>query len=228
MGGVRVPVRDPGDALVLDRRNSGDALPGHRDDAVLLHLEDALGAGVSAVAVWRGCTRAGGDLVCVHDHPDVRREHVRDGAGNEGHPWVGHQLFHLGGRGDGGAVRDARRVAVGHHQRGAAVHFDLGGRGADSDSRPDRGRWMDESEGADCCEHALHRLRPHVVHAGALQEQPHGHQLGRHRLWPGRDYLLRLLDHRLSCSPACALGTQSARGEDGSGARARRSRWQCR
>ena len=31
----------------------GDALPGHRDDAVLLHFEDALGSWISAVAVWR-------------------------------------------------------------------------------------------------------------------------------------------------------------------------------
>src|ERR1039458_1058444 len=43
MGGCGLPVRHSGDALVLDRRDSRNALPGHRDDALLLHLEDALG-----------------------------------------------------------------------------------------------------------------------------------------------------------------------------------------
>src|SRR5580698_2949396 len=38
VGGLGIPVRHSGDALVLDRRNSSDALPRHRDDAVLLHL----------------------------------------------------------------------------------------------------------------------------------------------------------------------------------------------
>jgi hypothetical protein len=46
MGRVRLPVWDPGDALVLDRRHPGDALPRHRDDAVLLHLEDPLRTGI--------------------------------------------------------------------------------------------------------------------------------------------------------------------------------------
>ena len=36
------------DALVLDRRDSRHALPRHRDDAVLLHLQDALRPGLSA------------------------------------------------------------------------------------------------------------------------------------------------------------------------------------
>ena len=38
-----LPVRHPGDPLVLDRRDPRDALPRHRDDAVLLHLQDPLG-----------------------------------------------------------------------------------------------------------------------------------------------------------------------------------------
>ena len=47
--GCRVSVRHSGDALVLDRRDSRDALPGHRDDAVLLHLEDPFGSRLSAI-----------------------------------------------------------------------------------------------------------------------------------------------------------------------------------
>ena len=46
--GRRLSVRHPGDALVLDRRDSRHAVPRHRDDAVLLHLQDALGARLPA------------------------------------------------------------------------------------------------------------------------------------------------------------------------------------
>ena len=59
----RLSVRHSGDALVLDRRDSGDALPRHRDDAVLLHLQDALGSRLSAAALRRAQPRAVGDLV---------------------------------------------------------------------------------------------------------------------------------------------------------------------
>ena len=93
--------------------------------------------------------RAVGDLVCADDDPDERREYVRHGAGDEDGAGLEHHLLHLGGRGDGGAVCDAGRTAVGDHQRGAAVCADLGGRGDDSDPRLDRSRWMDEPEGAD-------------------------------------------------------------------------------
>jgi hypothetical protein len=51
MGGVGVPVRHPGDALVLDRGHPCDAVSRHCNDALLLHLEDALGARLSAVAL---------------------------------------------------------------------------------------------------------------------------------------------------------------------------------
>ena len=39
--------------LVLGRRDPGHAVSGHRDDAVLLHLEDALGAWLSQTALRR-------------------------------------------------------------------------------------------------------------------------------------------------------------------------------
>ena len=50
LGRIGVSVRNSGDALVLDRRNPGDALSRHHHDAVLLHLEGQLGPGVSAPA----------------------------------------------------------------------------------------------------------------------------------------------------------------------------------
>src|SRR5271170_5300001 len=42
LGGLGLPIWNPGGALVLDRRHSGDALSRPGDDAVLLRLEDAL------------------------------------------------------------------------------------------------------------------------------------------------------------------------------------------
>ena len=51
-------IRHSGDALVLDRRHSGDAVSRHRHDAVLLHLEDPFGSGLSAAALWRAVARA--------------------------------------------------------------------------------------------------------------------------------------------------------------------------
>ena len=53
----RLPVRHSGHALVLDRRDPGHAVPRHRDDAVLLHLQDPLGARLSATAVRRSQPR---------------------------------------------------------------------------------------------------------------------------------------------------------------------------
>ena len=60
LGRRGLPVRHPGRALVLDRRHPRHALPGHRDDALLLHLQDALGARLSATALRRRRARAVG------------------------------------------------------------------------------------------------------------------------------------------------------------------------
>src|SRR6266404_3618632 len=43
MGWIFVSIWNPSGALVLDRRNPRDALSRHRDDAVLLHLENSFG-----------------------------------------------------------------------------------------------------------------------------------------------------------------------------------------
>ena len=52
----------------------------------------------------------------LHDDSDERREYVRHGAGDEDRSGLEYQLQHLGGRGDGRAVRHAGRLAVGDHQ----------------------------------------------------------------------------------------------------------------
>ena len=117
-------------------------------------------------------------LVRVHDRADVRRQHVLHGAGDEGRAGLEHQLLHVGGRGHGGDLRDAGRPAVGHHQRGAAVRADLGGRGADPDPRPDRGRRLDQPEGADHRAHGRSGLHAHVVDHRQLRFQPHGRATG--------------------------------------------------
>ena len=84
MGGRCLPVRHSRDSLVLDRRDSRDAVPGHRDDAVLLHLEDALRPRLPAASLRRGCAGFVRRVVRVHDGADVRRQHVLHGAGDEG------------------------------------------------------------------------------------------------------------------------------------------------
>ena len=53
LGRLGLPIRHSGHALVLDRRHSRHALPGPGDDALLLRLEDALGARLSESALRR-------------------------------------------------------------------------------------------------------------------------------------------------------------------------------
>ena len=77
--GFRLSVRHSGDALVLDRRHSGDAVPRHGDDAFLLHLQDAFGSGISEVAFRRTQPRAVRGFVRVHDRADERHQHVLHG-----------------------------------------------------------------------------------------------------------------------------------------------------
>jgi SSS family solute:Na+ symporter len=61
-------------------------------------------------------------------------------AGDAGGPGLEHRLLHVGGRHHRGDLRDAGRAALGHHQRGAAVRPDLGGRNADPHPGADRSR----------------------------------------------------------------------------------------
>src|SRR5262245_26119781 len=88
MGGCGLSVRHSGDTLVLDWRDSRDALPRRCDDAVLLHLQDAFGAWLSETPLWRVEPCAVGRQLCVHDGADERDQYVLDGAGDEGSDWL--------------------------------------------------------------------------------------------------------------------------------------------
>ena len=69
--------------MVLGRRHSRHAFPWHRHDALLLHLEDALGTGLPSAPLRETYQRAERPIVRVHDDPDVRCQHVLDGRGDE-------------------------------------------------------------------------------------------------------------------------------------------------
>src|SRR6266436_8922968 len=65
LGGIGVSIRHPGDALVLDRRDSGNVVSRAGDDAVLLHLENPLRSRVFEATVWGTGARSVGSLVRV-------------------------------------------------------------------------------------------------------------------------------------------------------------------
>ena len=110
---------------------------GAGDDAVLLHLQDPLGAGIFEAAFRRTQPRAVRGFVRLHDRADERRQHVRHGQGHADRAGLGHQFQHLGFVAHGRDLRDAGRTALRDLQRSAAVLSHLGGRAADSDSRLD-------------------------------------------------------------------------------------------
>ena len=87
--GVGLSVRHSCNALVLDRRHSGDAVPRHRHDAVLLHLENPLRARATCNCALASQPRAFRDLLRLHDRADERHQHVLDGAGHEGRSRAG-------------------------------------------------------------------------------------------------------------------------------------------
>src|SRR5260370_13676644 len=76
LGGFFLSIRNPCSALVLDRRDSRNAVSRHRDDAVLLHIENAFGAWLPATALWKSGTRLERGVVRLYDHSYVRRDHV--------------------------------------------------------------------------------------------------------------------------------------------------------
>jgi hypothetical protein len=91
-------------------------------------------------------------------------------------------LQHLGFVAHGGHLRGARRAAVGHLQRSAAVHADLAGRAADSHSRPDRSRRLERTPLRIAQQYALAGTTTRTCGArSARSRQPHGHSLDGHR-----------------------------------------------
>jgi len=55
------------------------------DDALLLRVEDALGAWLPEAALRRAGTDSGGRTFAT-EYPDERGQHVRDGCGDEDRP----------------------------------------------------------------------------------------------------------------------------------------------
>ena len=147
--GQRRPVRDADLPLLLGRRHPGDALLGHRDDAVLLRLEGPLGARVHVQALrhhgspdQRAELRAGAvadrrhqPLPAGQDHQLVAGLAVDRRVDRRGH----HRLhLHLGGRFGGS-----------HLQRGAAVLRDRGGVAAADPDRPAPYRRLERANTSD-------------------------------------------------------------------------------
>ena len=114
LGGIGLPIRHSGDPLVLDRRHSGDAVPGAGDDAVLLHFQDPLGSGIFEAAFRRTQPRPVRGFFRLHDRAHERRQHVCHGQGHANRAGLGHQFQHLGFVPHGGDLCHAGRTALGH------------------------------------------------------------------------------------------------------------------
>src|SRR2546430_7794830 len=71
------------------------SISGHRDDAFLLHFENAFGAWLSATALRSGGERAECRHVRDHDHPDVRREDRKSTRLNSSHSQISYAVFCL-------------------------------------------------------------------------------------------------------------------------------------
>ena len=68
----------------------------------------------------------------VDDHPDVGRQHVRHGGGDEGGARLEHPFQHLGFVADRRRLRRGRRIVLRDFQRSAAILPDLVRSAADS------------------------------------------------------------------------------------------------
>ena len=149
LGRLVVSIRHPRRALVLDRRHPGDAFSRHRHDAVLLHLENPFGPRIPATPLRPRRQRAQRDHVRRDDHPDVGRQHVRHGRGDESDARLEHSLQHLGFFPDGRNLCRRGRTLFRDFQRSAAILPNLVRRAADSHFRPDRNRRLERHGRAD-------------------------------------------------------------------------------
>jgi len=126
-----VSIRHTRGALVLDRRHPGDALSGHRDDAVLLHLENALGAGLFEASIRRRRKRAERDHIRGDDHPDSGVNMYAMAVVMK--VMLGWIFISASGVVADGGVYVARADCIRRFQRGGAVFSDLVRSAADSD-----------------------------------------------------------------------------------------------
>ena len=117
--GQRRAVRHRDGQLLLDRRHPGDGLPRPRDDAVLLRLEDPLGAGVPAAAVRRPGAQVQLDHVRGRHRADRGRQPLRAGARARSAARLAAARGHRRGRRDRHGLHQPRRAVVGDLQRGA-------------------------------------------------------------------------------------------------------------
>ncbi len=168
LGRGLLSIRHPRSPLVLDRRNSGHAVPRPGHDAVLLHLQNALGSRLLEIAFRRSQPRAVRDFFRVHDRTDERHQHVRHGAGDESGPGMGHQFQHLGFLDHRRGLCNPWRLALRNFQRSAAVHPDLGRRTADSDPGTNRSGRLESAANQSRAE-CLCGIHASVVHARLLQ-----------------------------------------------------------
>ena len=90
--GNRLPVWHHGRALVLDRRNPRHGVSGYRDDALLLHFQNAFRAGLPSTALRTRSQCPQRHHLRFHDHSDVGREHVRHGSCDAGGVGLEHSL----------------------------------------------------------------------------------------------------------------------------------------
>lgn len=201
--GHRRPVRTADDALLLDRRRTGDALPGCRDDAVLLRLQGALGPRVHADAIRH--RRPPGERAVLRFGPGADRRCEPLPAGYDRQPPAGLAAV---GRPDRGSRHRARlhhprRSVRGDLQRGAAVLRDRGGAAAPDTDRSAPRRWLGRPDRTDQQRRdAGCRTAQHLARRAAVRIQQPGPQRDRHRLRTRLRALLRLLDDELRRGPA--------------------------
>ena len=155
--GQRRPVRRRDGQLLLDRRDPGDGLPRPRDDAVLLRLEDPLGAGVPAAALQRPGAQVQLGHLRGRDRADRRREPLRAGPGARAAARLAAARRHRRRRRDRHGLHQPRRPVVGDLQRGAPVLRDRRGAAADRDHRPRRRRRLERADRRHQGEHASAR-----------------------------------------------------------------------
>src|SRR5271155_6001800 len=215
MGGIGLPVRNSRGPLVLDWRHPCHGVLGHRDDALLLHFEDALGSRIPAIALWPSDERAQRHYFRSHDHPRIWREYVRHGGRDEGGPRMEFKLQHHCFVCDGRHLRRRRWIVLGHLYRSSPVLPDLVRRVADSDSRFDRNRRGERDGPAHSAEFFRTRLYPCLAYSWTLSRQSDGHALDRHCLRPWGCTSNGILDHGLFGGTTRAFGERHSFCEDG-------------